>query len=235
MSRSESNIAGTLPWGALVPVTKRGAEPAAQSRRTLNQWFPIETTDPAATWTTAPGAHRVRAPSAVVTIEPLVEPRSVTNRPLSSRPSARWDLDTVRLSSASLISSAPSSPGRGWGLRPSRTSPCTGTSLPSSSTATQRVSAFVGVGRAARGVRGPEPAVTLAGAGAAAETGTGSCAGAPPGGRGDGEDVGAGTRGGAEPDGADPPETPAGFPVGATGTLAGVVRSLGRGPAPARR
>src|SRR3954467_13595435 len=40
MSRSESNTAGTLPWGAPVPVTKRGAEPAGSVAADLEPVVP---------------------------------------------------------------------------------------------------------------------------------------------------------------------------------------------------
>src|SRR6188472_191263 len=83
----------------------------------------------------SPVRQRVETPSAVVTVEPLVEPRSTTNSPPASIPMARCDLETVRVSSATLINCASSSPGWGCGLRPSSTRPSMLISRPSSSTA----------------------------------------------------------------------------------------------------
>src|SRR5918995_6863028 len=135
MSRSESNMAATL-----------AADSAAlgQSVRRLisSQWSPIDTMEPSLTRTRSPIWHLVDTPPLVVTVDPLVDPRSTTNAPSTSVAMAGCDFETVRVSSAILINWASSSPGWGCGFRPSSTSPLTAISRPSSSTTTHPIWAF---------------------------------------------------------------------------------------------
>src|SRR5829696_6892269 len=132
MSRSESNMAATLAAAAAV---------LGQSVRRLisSQWSPIDTMEPSLTRTRSPMRHFVDTPPLVVTVDPLVEPRSTRNAPSLSVAMARCDLETVRVSSAILISWASSSPGCAWGFLPSSTKPVMSISRPSSSTTNQPV------------------------------------------------------------------------------------------------